>query len=101
MAPVSALVAIAAYLARQPLVILGFGGCQVFLLSASSESESFTFKVLLGISISIMSPFLNNPIGPPTAASGLIWPIQAPLVPPLNLPSVISATDSPSPAPII
>ena len=32
-------------------------------------------------------------------ASGEIWPIHGPLVPPENLPSVISATDSLSPIP--
>ena len=45
----------------------------------------------------MMSPFFNNAIGPPTKASGPTWPIQKPLVPPENLPSVIRATVSPFP----
>ena len=38
-----------------------------------------------------MSPSLSRPIGPPTAASGLTWPMQAPAVPPEKRPSVIRA----------
>ena len=38
---------------------------------------------------------------PPTAASGATWPTTMPQVPPEKRPSVISATDSPSPAPMI
>ena len=34
------------------------------------------------MSISITSPLRKSPIGPPTAASGLTWPIDAPAVPP-------------------
>ena len=34
-------------------------------------------------------------MGPPSAASGPTWPIQKPLVPPENLPSVTNATLSP------
>ena len=45
----------------------------------------------------ISSPSFNRPIIPPSAASGPTWPIQNPLVPPENLPSVIKATDSPNP----
>ena len=48
-----------------------------------------------------MSPFFNNPIGPPTDASGPTCPIQKPLVAPENLPSVIRATYSPIPCPYI
>ena len=48
-----------------------------------------------------MSPSLIMAIGPFAAASGDICPIQAPLVPPENLPSVIRATFEPSPIPII
>ena len=38
-------------------------------------------------------------IGPPRAASGAMWPIISPWVPPENRPSVISATESPRPSP--
>ena len=38
-------------------------------------------------------------IGPPTAASGDTWPIEAPLEAPEKRPSVINATDEPSPMP--
>ena len=64
-------------------------------------SDSLTLIVFLGMSISTMSPFFTRPIGPPTAASGLTWPMQAPRVPPEKRPSVIRATDSPSPAPMM
>ena len=40
-------------------------------------------------------------MGPPTAASGETWPMDAPLEAPENLPSVISATEDPSPIPAI
>ena len=53
-APVSALVAIEAYLARQPVLIRGSGGFHVFLRWASSFSESLTFILLFGMSISMM-----------------------------------------------
>ena len=39
------------------------------------------------------------PMTPPAAASGQTCPIAAPRVAPENLPSVMSATVSPSPAP--
>ncbi len=40
----------------------------------------------------MISPSLIYAKGPPTAASGDIWPMAAPLVAPENLPSVISDT---------
>ena len=49
----------------------------------------------------IISPSSTRAIGPPTAASGDTCPIDAPLDAPLNRPSVISATDEPSPIPAI
>ena len=49
----------------------------------------------------IMSPSSTKAITPPSAASGDTCPIDAPLVAPLNLPSVISATDLSSPIPDI
>mmetsp|Transcript_8681 Transcript_8681/g.24801 ORF Transcript_8681/g.24801 Transcript_8681/m.24801 type:complete len:200 (-) Transcript_8681:1137-1736(-) len=40
-------------------------------------------------------------MGPPSWASGATWPITKPCEPPENLPSVMSATQSPSPAPMM
>ena len=57
--------------------------------------------VLFGTFNSMMSPSSTNPINPPLYASGVMCPITNPCVPPLNLPSVIKATDLPKPAPII
>ena len=48
-----------------------------------------------------MSPSSTSAIGPPTAASGDTCPIEAPLDAPENRPSVISATEDPSPIPAI
>ena len=49
----------------------------------------------------MISPSWTKAIGPPRAASGETWPIEAPLVAPLKRPSVISATVEPSPIPEI
>ena len=90
-----------AYLAKYPVVILGSLGCHLLLRSAKTSSDTRTFIVFLGISISIISPSSIKAIFPPTAASGETCPIAAPLVAPENLPSVISATEFPKPLPII
>lgn len=47
-----------------------------------------------------VSPSLTRPMGPPTAASGTIWPIRKPWEPPENRPSVIRAQEFPRPAPM-
>ena len=47
------------------------------------------------------SPSRTSAIGPPSAASGLTCPMHAPRVAPEKRPSVSSATDSPSPMPMI
>ena len=47
----------------------------------------------------MISPSLMRAIGPPTAASGETCPIDAPRLAPENHPSVIRATDEPSPIP--
>ena len=39
------------------------------------------------------------PMGPPAAASGVTWPMEAPRLAPENLPSVMSATSLSSPMP--
>ena len=44
-----------------------------------------------GMSISMMSPSIILPIAPPAAASGDMWPMLKPDVPPEKRPSVISA----------
>ena len=44
------------------------------------------------MSTRILSPSLTMPMGPPAAASGVIWPIEAPRLAPENLPSVMRAT---------
>ena len=49
----------------------------------------------------MISPSSTSAIGPPTAASGDTCPIDAPLDAPLKRPSVISATEDPSPYPAI
>ena len=49
----------------------------------------------------IMSPSSIKAIGPPTAASGETCPIEAPRDAPLKRPSVIRATEEPSPIPAI
>ena len=47
----------------------------------------------------MISPSCTRAMGPPTAASGETWPMDAPLEAPEKRPSVISATDEPSPMP--
>ena len=49
--------------------------------------------------MTISSPSSTRAIGPPSAASGAMWPIISPWVPPEKRPSVISATVGPSPWP--
>ena len=56
-------------------------------------------SALRSTSMTISSPSSTRPIGPPSAASGAMWPIISPWVPPENRPSVISATESPRPSP--
>jgi len=49
----------------------------------------------------MISPSSTSAIGPPTAASGETCPIEAPRLAPEKRPSVIRATDEPSPIPAI
>ena len=51
--------------------------------------------------ILMMSPSSTRAIGPPTAASGETCPIEAPREAPEKRPSVIKATEEPSPIPAI
>ena len=64
----SALVAIEAYLARQPFVTLGFGATNFFLRFASSAFESFTEIFFAGMSIEIMALYLFQ-----SASGALYW----------------------------
>ena len=45
--------------------------------------------------ISTTSPSRSRPMGPPASASGLTWPMQAPVETPEKRASVITATDLP------
>ena len=54
---------------------------------------------MLGISIAMVSPSSTRAMGPPTAASGDTWPMDAPRLAPEKRPSVMSATVEPSPIP--
>ena len=49
--------------------------------------------------MTIISSFSTNAIGPPSAASGEICPMEIPRDAPENRPSVISATFVPNPRP--
>ena len=53
------------------------------------------------MSIVTTSPSQSAASGPPSAASGAMWPTISPRVPPEKRPSVSNATVSPSPAPTI
>ena len=57
----------------------------------SCSSVSRTLMVRDGMSISMMSPSTIFPMLPPAAASGEMWPMLSPDVPPEKRPSVISA----------
>jgi hypothetical protein len=60
-----------------------------FFISSSDISKSM---VLFEISRLIISPSLHIDMGPLSKLSGATWPIHKPVVPPENLPSVISKT---------
>ena len=63
----------------------------------SSLSSTATDSDFLSASIVITSPFLRKAMGPPTQASGAMWPTTSPRVPPEKRPSVIRPICSPSP----
>ena len=86
-----------AYFAITPREYLDLIGFHFFNLVFISFFDILRSSLPLSTSILITSPFLNNQIGPPTAASGATCPIISPLVAPENLPSVINATLSPRP----
>ena len=70
-------------------------------ISASSTPGKLMVLTDLSASILITSPSLMSAMGPPSWASGATWPMTKPWDPPLNLPSVMRATQSPSPAPMM
>ena len=81
--------------------IIGFG-LNNFIRSAGDPNRALYTMVagtltclalsfLLGMSMSMMSPSRTSPMLPPAAASGEIWPMLSPEVPPLKRPSVIRA----------
>jgi hypothetical protein len=51
------------------------------------------------MSMAMMSLSSTRAMSPPPAASGETWPMDSPLVPPENRPSVMSAHGRPSPRP--
>ncbi|SHW33911.1 Uncharacterised protein [Mycobacteroides abscessus subsp. abscessus] len=52
------------------------------------------------MSMLMMSPSSTSAIGPPAAASGEMWPMDSPEVPPEKRPSVMSAQLAPRPRPL-
>ena len=70
------------YLDKIPLVIFGGLGFQAAKRVLSSLSVNSTFRVRLGMSMVMMSPFLRTAIGPPSKASGATCPMLPPRVAP-------------------
>mmetsp|Transcript_3241 Transcript_3241/g.7979 ORF Transcript_3241/g.7979 Transcript_3241/m.7979 type:complete len:298 (+) Transcript_3241:342-1235(+) len=58
-------------------------------------------RTLLSASMRMTSPSSMRAMGPPVWASGATWPITKPCDPPEKRPSVMSATQSPRPAPMM
>src|SRR3954466_13944676 len=101
MAPLAAEPTSLAYLASTPRVYRGAGGAQPSRRAASSSSSTSRSRGRAAGSSRIRSPSRTNAIGPPSVASGAMWPMQGPVVPPEKRPSVSSRTSLPSPAPLI
>ena len=75
--------------------------CRFFLFARSLPSATFKGILLCTASISIISLSSNGFAEATIESFRVMWPTTKPCVPPLNLPSVISATDLPKPAPIM
>ena len=60
---------------------------------ASSASEMLKRRMRLGMSISMVSPSSTKAMAPASAASGEMWPMQRPELPPEKRPSVTRALD--------
>src|SRR5699024_11024641 len=100
-APVEADFTSCTYLPSTPLVNFGGSGSQPTLRAASSESSTSRSSAPVLTSSRIRSPSRTKAIGPPSTASGAMWPTHSPVVPPEKRPSVISSTSLPRPAPLI
>ena len=68
---------------------------------ASSASSTSRSRERAAISTRIRSPSRTKAMGPASTASGAMWPMHRPVVPPENRPSVKSSTSFPSPAPLM
>mmetsp|Transcript_43205 Transcript_43205/g.92018 ORF Transcript_43205/g.92018 Transcript_43205/m.92018 type:complete len:209 (-) Transcript_43205:1238-1864(-) len=88
------------YLYIVPRVYLNGGCTHAAFLRAISASETSMLISNVSASIVTTSPSSSKAIGPPTCASGETCPTQKPCEPPLNRPSVMSATSLPRPAPM-
>jgi hypothetical protein len=66
------------YLYKTPLLYLKGGGNQFCLRLENSFSVRSTVNNLFSASMVILSPSFKRAIGPPTWASGVIWPIINP-----------------------
>src|SRR4030095_10895887 len=88
-----------AYLASAPLWYRGAGACQAARRPATSDSSTSRSMRRFSASISMRSPSRSRAMGPPTNASGEMWPTENPFVAPENRPSVMSATSFARPAP--
>lgn len=100
-APLFADFASAWYLSSVLFLVFVFGRFHCFSLFSIFCFGIFRFIFAFGMFICIGSPFLIIDIGPFSIASGDMCPMAAPLVAPLNLPSVISATSPFSLLPLI
>src|SRR5690606_8964676 len=90
MAPRDADLTSLAYLPSTPLVNDGGRGRQPCRRRSSSAGSTSRSSVPEATSRRMRSPFCTNAIGPPSTASGAMWPTQSPVVPPEKRPSVMS-----------
>ena len=67
----------------------------------SSSAATCSVNSRFVASMVMESPSCTSASGPPSAASGVMWPTTKPWLPPEKRPSVISATLSPRPLPMI
>jgi hypothetical protein len=82
-------------------VALSGGGVKRERRFASSSSDTSTSILSRFASMEMRSPSSTSAIGPPSWASGVTCPTMKPWEPPENRPSVINATCSPMPAPMM
>ena len=89
------------YLPSTPPSYCGRRGAQPLRRRASSSASTSRSRERAARSTRIRSPSRRNATGPASTASGAMWPMHRPVVPPENRPSVSSRTSLPSPAPLI